>query len=179
MAVACKSPCPGDCAPAPEGCTCSEREVLGLHAVPDCATATAGSTGDPALDALDQLCVALTDVQELIERMMRRTAWLREQRLAGATYQELVNEPEGPLVVELLTQALDQLACAGAGWRRAEAKALHDEGLSHERIAALFGVTRQRISALLANHDGKRHSQPTPHRRRPAVIPPQSSTSTG
>ena len=31
----------------------------------------------------------------------------------------------------------------------AEARALHDEGLTMAEIAALFGVSRQRVSALL------------------------------
>jgi transposase len=33
--------------------------------------------------------------------------------------------------------------------RRTEARALHGEGMTMDEIAKLFGVTRQRISALL------------------------------
>jgi predicted transcriptional regulator len=40
-------------------------------------------------------------------------------------------------------------ARAGSGWRRAQAHALHDESVSINRIAELYGVTRQRVSALL------------------------------
>jgi transcriptional regulator len=41
------------------------------------------------------------------------------------------------------------LETAGAEFRAAEALALRAEGLTIEAIADLFGVTRQRISALL------------------------------
>jgi plasmid maintenance system antidote protein VapI len=38
---------------------------------------------------------------------------------------------------------------AGSAWRREQASALQAEDVSINRIAAMFGVTRQRISALL------------------------------
>ena len=41
------------------------------------------------------------------------------------------------------------LARAGSTFRREQAYALQGERVSINRIAALFGVTRQRISALL------------------------------
>ena len=37
--------------------------------------------------------------------------------------------------------------------RRAQAAALHDEGLTMDRIAELFGVTRQRISQILRSRE--------------------------
>ncbi len=51
--------------------------------------------------------------------------------------------------------------CSGAAWRRAEARALHQEGISMDRIAQLFGVTRQRVSALL-NSQPRSDSPPAP-----------------
>ena len=48
---------------------------------------------------------------------------------------------------------LHTLATAGHAWRREQAMALQDEQVSINRIAALFGVTRQRISALLRDRD--------------------------
>ncbi len=49
----------------------------------------------------------------------------------------------------MISATLSQLADAGSRWRRAEARALHAEGLSMDVIAQLFGVTRQRVSSLL------------------------------
>ena len=54
-----------------------------------------------------------------------------------------------PLVVERISTVLASLATAGHAWRREQAAALQRENVSINRIAALFGVTRQRISALL------------------------------
>jgi DNA-binding transcriptional regulator LsrR (DeoR family) len=51
--------------------------------------------------------------------------------------------------VQLLTQDSAALDIAGANVRRAEAEALYAEGLTMEQIAKSFGVTRQRVSALL------------------------------
>ena len=49
----------------------------------------------------------------------------------------------------LLGRRLEDLATAGAAFRRAEARVLHEQALSMEAIGALFGVTRQRVSVLL------------------------------
>jgi hypothetical protein len=55
-----------------------------------------------------------------------------------------------PLVIARLTELLDEMADAGAQARRAEAAQLHTEGLTQGKIAKIFGVTRQRVSVLLA-----------------------------
>ena len=65
------------------------------------------------------------------------------------SYTELVAGGDGPLIVQLLTESSTALDSCGASVRRAEAKALYAEGLTMEQIAASFGVTRQRVSALL------------------------------
>lgn len=57
---------------------------------------------------------------------------------------------EEPLaVVPVMTALHEELGTVSAATRRAIAAALHDEGLTMEDIARLFGVSRQRISALL------------------------------
>jgi transposase len=48
-----------------------------------------------------------------------------------------------------VTRNIEALQEAGARVRREEARALHAGGLSMEAIARHFGVTRQRVSALL------------------------------
>ncbi len=53
-----------------------------------------------------------------------------------------------------MTDALEVLLGSGSRWRREEARALHDEGVTMDRIAALFGVTRQRVSQLLRERPG-------------------------
>jgi hypothetical protein len=81
--------------------------------------------------------------------MLKRARSIREERLRGVAYSEIVPAETRPLVVELVRSNLEALLTAGGKFRRAEAKALHDEGMSMERIGAQFGVSRQRVAALL------------------------------
>jgi predicted XRE-type DNA-binding protein len=102
-------------------------------------------------EALDALCVAVERSQDRLQQVLARAAVLRAGRAEGRAYSDLVSEEDRPLLVELLTEVMDELAAAGAVFRRAEARALHDDGMSQEAIAHLFGVTRQRVGVLLQN----------------------------
>ena len=75
----------------------------------------------------------------------------RRLREEGRSYKEIESGVTGPLVVELTRDNLAALIEAGSRLRKAEARALHAEGMTMEQIAELFGVTRQRVSALLRN----------------------------
>jgi hypothetical protein len=99
--------------------------------------------------ALDRLCEAVGHAQQGLEAVLARAAVLRSHRALGRTYSEIVTEEDRPLLVEVLTGVLEELSAAGADFRRSEARVLHNEGLSQESIASLFGVTRQRVSVLL------------------------------
>ena len=108
---------------------------------------------DPVLDAVDDLLAALEENARAAEQIRRRAEAIRSARARGASYREIVEGEDGPLIVELVTGKLDRLFKAGNRIRRAEAAALHDEGMSMERIAATFGVSRQRVSQLLRAGD--------------------------
>jgi HEAT repeat protein len=108
-----------------------------------------GMSADPVLDALDALVAAIEENSERNRRVLERAEFLRTQRASGKSWSELVSEESRPLIVEMIGDNLDRLFEAGSRFRRAEAKALHDDGLTMDRIAELFGVTRQRVSALL------------------------------
>ncbi len=81
--------------------------------------------------------------------IQRRVTWYVREIEKGASIQELVNREDSPRIVELLTLNAAALAEVGSGFRASLALALRSEGLTIEVIADLFGVTRQRISALL------------------------------
>lgn len=105
---------------------------------------------------LDRLVSALVDIEaaagDNVERSLevqRRARELRERLDAGESLVDLVRGEEAPRVVELLSTNMATLETAGAELRAAQALALRAEGLTIEAIAELFGVTRQRISALL------------------------------
>jgi len=105
---------------------------------------------DPALDALRELGTQLDRTMADLARARERVAQLDRLRTAGAGWHEIVQREERPLVVEAVSRALDDLGAVGGRFRREEARALHDEDVSITRIGKLFGVSRQRVSAILS-----------------------------
>ena len=104
---------------------------------------------DAFLKALTALEATLADNQERTRLIKKRITQLRRLRANGASYAEIVATRNGPLLVQLLTESSRALDTSGASVRRAEARALYAEGLTMDQIAEGFGVTRQRVSALL------------------------------
>ena len=104
---------------------------------------------DPAADALLSLATVLRDSAADFAHLADRAEALHARRSEGAPWAELAAAESRPLIVSVMTRLMDRLAEVGATFRREEALALAREGLTHERIAALFGVTRQRVGALL------------------------------
>nr|WP_208383324.1 hypothetical protein [Modestobacter marinus] len=84
-----------------------------------------------------------------LEQAKARAETLLAARASGRTWQDVVGSEPRPLVVERISSVLATLSTAGHAWRREQAAALQAEDVSINRIAAMFGVTRQRISALL------------------------------
>ena len=103
--------------------------------------------------ALENLVTELDACISELQRARTRAEKLRADRSAGAPWVDIVTTEAKPLVVESISTVLGSLATAGHTWRREQAAALHGEQVSINRIAALFGVTRQRISALLRERD--------------------------
>lgn len=101
------------------------------------------------IGALAEIEAAAGDNAERSRQLQRRARVLRRQLQAGKNLVELVEAEEAPRMVELISTNMATLETAGAEFRAAEALALRAHGLTIEAIAELFGVTRQRISALL------------------------------
>jgi hypothetical protein len=104
---------------------------------------------DSALAALEQLLHEIDRCAVELQGARERAEVLLAERRAGHSWLEIVSAESRPLVVERVSTVLSALAGAGSAWRRAQARALQEERVSINRIATLFGVTRQRISALL------------------------------
>ena len=101
------------------------------------------------ISALRSLAAAFTDsAGEMVGLAGRAEHLARELESGTSLSHALVREPR-PLMVTRLTQLGDLLTHAGAEVRRAEAHQLRDEALTQEAIAELFGVSRQRVAALL------------------------------
>lgn len=116
-------------------------------------------TGETQAAGKDAFLTALRELDEALDVNLTRAARMKE-RIAeiqaalneGRALHEIVPEEETPLLVGLLTQSAENLASYGSRVRRTEARVLHQEGLTMEQIAKLFGVTRQRVSTLLRDH---------------------------
>ena len=105
--------------------------------------------GDVAERALADLVTELDRCVDELVRARARAEELLLQRRAGRPWLDLVTGEARPLIVERISTVLASLSAVGHTWRREQAMALRGEQVSINRIAALFGVTRQRISALL------------------------------
>jgi transcriptional regulator len=104
----------------------------------------------------EELRAALVEIgdaaRENVERgleIQRRVEWLIQEIDRGDAIIEVAQLEPRPLVVEMITTNIATLQSIGSQLRQAEARALREEGATMEWIADLFGVTRQRISAIL------------------------------
>ncbi|ABS03330.1 helix-turn-helix domain-containing protein [Kineococcus radiotolerans] len=104
---------------------------------------------DPTLASLTALVTQVEESVRLLTLVGDRAGAVVRRRLAGDSYSEIVESKERPFIVEVITTAMSGLGEAGGQYRRAQARALRAEGVSVPDIARLFGVTRQRVSALL------------------------------
>jgi len=104
---------------------------------------------DPFGKALVDLDRVLDVNAEHLALIKRRIAEILRQHSEGLSYTEIVEAAPPPLLVQLVTESTKMLDGFGARVRRAEALVLHQEGMTMEEIAERFGVTRQRVSALL------------------------------
>jgi hypothetical protein len=120
---------------------------------------------DEVLEAVDSVVRALRENQARTTAALNSAANIRKQRLAGRSYADILEHAERPQLVELLTTNVLELHDVGHRLRTVQAWALRQEGLSTQRIAQLYGVSRQRIMALLRSTSGS-HGATRPHSAR-------------
>ncbi len=99
--------------------------------------------------ALEDMAAAARDNAARSLEIQERAQGLLSSLESGVSLVDHVRDEPRPLMVELVSANMAALETAGARLRAAQATALRAEGLTIEAIAELFGVTRQRISALL------------------------------
>ena len=104
--------------------------------------------------ALDDVDIALADNIERGKEARRHVRRLQRGIERGATVQDLMAAEPAPRAVELISANAAMLETAGAAFRARLAHALRAEGLTIEAIADMYGVSRQRISALLKQSAG-------------------------
>ncbi|WP_299952566.1 hypothetical protein [uncultured Modestobacter sp.] len=116
-------------------------------------TGTGPAGEDDATQALRTLLTELDSCTEQLTQARARAEALLVARESGRSWADVVGNEPRPLIVERISTVLATLSTAGHDWRREQAAALQAEDVSINRIAAMFGVTRQRISALLKETD--------------------------
>lgn len=101
-------------------------------------------------EAVRALAAVLRTTAEDLQRLAERTEALHGELGVGRLLRDVVPSEPQPLIIGHVSAVLERLAEAGAELRRAEAVQLRAEGMTQQEIADLYGVTRQRVSALLA-----------------------------
>ena len=106
--------------------------------------------------ALGELRSSLAELEQVAEANIARAEAIRERIHAlrdqldeGIPLPDVVAEEPRPLIVELVTHNIRALQETGLRLRYAQAVALRAHGLTITRIAELFGVSRQRVWAIL------------------------------
>ncbi len=99
-----------------------------------------------ALDEVERVAADNVARGLLIQQRVRE---MRSRLDEGRPLLDIVADEYEPRTVELITANMGALEAAGARFRAGLAWGLRDEGLTVEAIGTLFGVSRQRISALL------------------------------
>jgi hypothetical protein len=118
-------------------------------------------TTEQASVALSRLVTELDTCIDQLQHARARAEQLLAVRESGRSWTDIVGGESRPLVVETISGVLSRLSTAGHAWRREQAAALHAEDVSINRIAAMFGVTRQRISALLRDRSTDAVEEPS------------------
>jgi len=104
---------------------------------------------DPVVDALTALSdVAASSADDLLG-LNEDLAVLRSHRVRGRSWHRIISDADAPNPLSALTAIATNFARASGGFRRALAVGLRKEGMQVTEIATLFGVSRQRVSALI------------------------------
>jgi hypothetical protein len=109
---------------------------------------------DEVAAALDELAAAAQANIDDWQAVLGRIARVRELHSGGTPYAEMQIETDGPTIIGALSRNQERLTLAGAHVRRALARELSHSGWSQAQIADAFGVSRQRVAALLTPERG-------------------------
>ena len=112
------------------------------------------SSGPSATDqsmegVLDEVAEAAEETALDQQRVARRARSMSRQCRLGWSWSQILQRERQPGILVLMARSARRLHEVNGRFRPALVGALVDEGLSIRRIAKMFGVTHQRISAML------------------------------
>ena len=105
--------------------------------------------GDPIAGALQVVAAVGDETATSAQELAKQSRAASDERANGATAAELMSSGRPQEILSLGEKMSKRLLAAGSGLRRALVKGLTKEGWGVGRISKLFGVSHQRISALL------------------------------
>jgi hypothetical protein len=114
---------------------------------------SAGPTGpgvspdDPVLIAMGELVGALRRFSSETEQLLAALDHAAGRRGTGSSYREIAED--GGVIVGFGSGSLRVLLDAVSEFRRAEARALYEEGMTMAQLGRTLGITRQRVAVLL------------------------------
>ena len=118
-------------------------------AMPEVNDDRSGAGSDEVLKALDELESVLRANQESERLLFERITEVRLARRNGREWKAILGDEDDPGTIQLVSTILRRQSEASGYLRRSLVVALRAEGQSIPSIAALFGVTHQRVSNLL------------------------------
>jgi hypothetical protein len=104
---------------------------------------------DPVVTALTTLSDVATSSADDLLGLNEHLDEIRSRRIRGWSWHRIISDVDVPNPLSLLTHIATNFARASGGFRRALAVGLRKEGMQVTEIASLFGVSRQRVSALI------------------------------
>jgi hypothetical protein len=108
-----------------------------------------GAREDPVVTALTTLSdVAVASADDLMG-LNEHLDTIRNHRIRGWSWHRIISDDALPNPLSVLTTIATNFASASGAFRRALAVGLRKEGMQVTEIAGLFGVSRQRVSALI------------------------------
>src|SRR5712692_109542 len=111
--------------------------------------ASGPAANDQSLAALDEVADAADQTALDQQRLARRARSMSRQRRLGWSWSQILQRERQPGLLVLMARSARRLHAVSGRFRPALGRALVDEGLSTRQIAKTFGVTHQRISAML------------------------------
>lgn len=103
--------------------------------------------------ALEELATVAERTARDQQRLARRARSMRRGLTGGRRWSELLEAERQPGLLTLLTGSVQTLQQLSGRFRQALGRALLDEGWSTRRIASAFGVSHQRVCAMLNRPD--------------------------
>lgn len=116
---------------------------------------------DEALACLSDLAAAAAELHHQLAELSQRLAVTTRRHVPGSSYAQMMPLENRLALMEQISVAIKALVRDGSRFRRLEARALYAEGLTMAQLATVFGVSRQRVSALLRDTADQAEAQGT------------------